>query len=321
VVTLTPVRALGNAVSLLAGLAGLILAFQALGRGQRWALWYALAVSVILLVEGLGQVLASRPAGSVTVPLGSILAAGVLLAMLSAWQRLQAFVAPSPRLNRALGVALGLSLLAPFVVPRTLAAVPDPSQATAADLDLVISMTCERGDLAIPDGPTRVDVKQAILVIDATWIRTDLLPHGLAAIVTRPDDADTGGVRLLDAEGPSWHFWAWNGEPSVVDTSTGASAGWWGSSSPSVGLLPQDIAGSFTMAIDAQAIKPGHTIRTTWHLVQGQDGEVPWPRFEVAYAHLDRFLLMGTVGCGELAQGHQVPVPLNEAPPADPFPF
>jgi hypothetical protein len=86
-------------------------------------------------------------------------------------------------------------------------------------------------------------------------------------------------------------------------------------------LLPQDIAGSFTMAIDAQAIKPGHTIRTTWHLVQGQDGEVPWPRFEVAYAHLDRFLLMGTVGCGELAQGHQVPVPLNEAPPADPFPF
>jgi hypothetical protein len=37
-----------------------------------------------------------------------------------------------------------------------------------------------------------------------------------------------------------------------------------------------------------------------------------WPLFEVAYAHLDRFLGIGTVGCGQTTLGHQAPVPLPQ---------
>jgi len=307
VAAMTPVRAMGTSVSLLAGLAGLVLAFQAIGRGQRWALWYAVAVTVLLLVEGFGQVLAPAQPASVTIPLGSILAAVVLLAVLGGWERLQAFVAPSPRLNRALGVVLGLSLLAPSVVPRALAALPDPSQATADDLELVISMTCDRGNVEIPEGPTLVDVMRATLVMDSTWNHTDFLPHGMAAIVTRPDDADTSGFRVLNLPGPDWLYWLTDTEPVIVDTRTGAKAGWWGSTSPSVALLPEDIPGSFTVAIDTEAIRPGQTIRTTWHLYQASDEAPLWPRVEVAYAHLDRFLLMGTVGCQETVRGREVP--------------
>ena len=319
VATMTPLRALGTSLSLAAGLAGLVLAFQALGRRQRWALWYAVVITVMLLVEGLVQVVAPTQPASVTIPLGSILAAVVLLAVMGGWARLQAFVAPSPRLSRALGVMLGLSLLAPLIVPRALAALPDPSQATPDNLEVVISMTCDRGSVEIPDAPTLIDRKRATLVMDTTWNHTDLLPQGMSAIVTRPDDGDTSGFRVLDLAGPDWLYWSTDNQPGIIDVRTGATAGWWGSTSPSVALLPEDIPGSFTVAIDPQAIRPGHTIRTTWHLYQSSDEAPGWPRVEVAYAHLDRFLLMGTVGCRESVRAREVP----PHPPAltEPFRF
>jgi hypothetical protein len=34
-----------------------------------------------------------------------------------------------------------------------------------------------------------------------------------------------------------------------------------------------------------------------------------WPRIEAAYVHLDRFMLLGTVGCDETVLGHAVPLP------------
>ena len=316
VATTTPLRALGSAIALLAGLAALILAFQALVRGQRWALIYAICVSLLLLVEGIGHVIAP-PQPGITVPLGAILAACVLLAARNGWAELQAFVAPSPRLNRALGVALAFSLLAPSIVPRALAALPDPSQAIAEDLELVLSMSCDRGDVAFMDGPTMPDAQRATLVIDTSWSHTDLLPYGLAGVLTHPDDADTSGLRAIH---PRPWLWSYFGEPTVVDTTTGQTAGWWGSTSPSVGLLPADVAGSLTIAIDRGAIHPGRIIRTTWLLSNaGADQEGEWPRIEVFYAHLDRFVLAGTVGCGESVRGREVSP--HQPVLTDPFPF
>lgn len=317
--TMTPLRALGSSATLAIGLTGLILAYKALGRGQRWALHYAIGTTVILLLEGIRQAIAPEQPGSIIIPLGSILAAGVLLGMLNHWRDLQSFVAPSARLNRALGVALAISLLAPAIVPRALAALPDPTQATAADLELHLSLTCDRGDVAQLNGPTLVDVQRATLVIDATWSRTDLLPHGLAGVVTRPDDGDTSAFRVVD---PATWSWVWAGAPTIVDTATGATAGWWGSTSPSVALLPTDMGGIDTVGINADAIGPNRTIRITWLLIPHSGGEVPWPRIEAMYAHLDRFLIAGTVGCGETVLGRQVPLPAQEPPAVmDPFPF
>lgn len=318
--TLTPARALGTGTALVIGLTGLVLAFQALGRGQRWALTYAIAVTVILLVEGIGQIVATAGPRSIVIPLGSILAAGVLWAALNSWQQLRAFVRPSGRLNRALCLGLSISLLAPLFVPGALAAMPDPTQATADDLRLGISMTCDRGEVSIENGPTLLDVQRATLVIDSTWSHTDLLPYGLAGVLTHPDNADTSGLRALD---PRPWLWSYTDEPTIVDTTTGQAAGWWGSTSPSVGLLPTDIAGSLTFAIDPGAIRPNRTIRATWFLSNaGDDQQAQWPRMEVFYAHLDRFLLAGTVACGETVLGRQVPPSGGApAPVLNPFPF
>jgi hypothetical protein len=67
-----------------------------------------------------------------------------------------------------------------------------------------------------------------------------------------------------------------------------------------------------TIGIDQSAIQPGQTIRATWHLFPSIDAgtSAAWPLFEVAYAHLDRFLVIGMVGCGQTTRGHQAPVPL-----------
>jgi hypothetical protein len=318
--TLTPVRALGSGASFAIGLTGLILAFKALGRAQRWALDYAIAVTAILLIEGIWQVVAPDKPGSIIIPVGAILAAGVLLSVLHNWLELKAFVAPSARVNRALGVALAISLLAPAIVPRALAAMPDPTQANATDLELRISLACDRGNVAVPDGPTLVDRQRAKVVVDMTWSHTDLLPSGLAGMVSGSDDGDTSGIRLVDPA--SVIAWAWTAETTIVDLATGAKVGRWGSTSPSVGLLPADTEGSLTIGIDREAIQLGHTIRATWLLYAAPDGSVPWPRIEAMYAHLDRFLIAGTVGCGETVLGRHVPVTDSSPPPiTDPFPF
>lgn len=316
--TLTPARALASGASLAIGLTGLVLAFQALGRGQRWALRYAVGVTSLLLVEGTIQMVAPERPGSVVVPVGSIVAAGVLLAVLRNWQELRAFVAASPRLNHALGVALAISLFAPAIVPRALAALPDPTQATAADLELRLSLMCDRGDVELLNGPTLVGVQRATLVTDMTWSHTDVLPYGLAGVFTTSQYGDTSGLRQVDSRGATVWFWDWAGEPSIVDTQTGTVAGYWGSTSPSVALLPADTAGSFTIGIDQSAIQPSQTIRAIWLLYGAREGVVPRPRIEVYYAHLDRFLLAGTVRCGETVLGRPVPFPVDEVREVDP---
>lgn len=318
--TLTPVRAIGTCLALAVGLAGLLLAFNALARGQRWALVYAIAMTTILLIEGISQVIAPEQPGSITIPIGAIIAAGVLLSVISNWLELKAYVTLSARLDRALTVALALSLLAPAIIPRALAAMPDPTQAIPTDLALRISMACDRGDVAVPDGPTLHDRQRVTVVMDMTWSHSDLLPSGLAGLVTGSDDADTAGVRVVDPAGAEAIYWNLADGQTIIDLTTGATAGYWGSSSPSVLLLPADTLGSLTIGIGPEAIKPAHTIRATWPL--DADGSLPWPRIEGMYAHLDRFLLAGTVGCGETVRGRHVPI-TDGSPPAvtDPFPF
>jgi hypothetical protein len=91
-----------------------------------------------------------------------------------------------------------------------------------------------------------------------------------------------------------------------VDLATGEDAGWWGSTSPSVALIPQDVMGSLTVAYERDAPQPGHTLRTTWRLYWADSRQTRWPRIEVFYAHLDRFLLYAQVECNGISHGVQV---------------
>ncbi len=316
----TPVRALITLVSEAFGLWAIGLALGALARGQRWALLYAIAVCVGLLAWGVESVLAT-PSGSITIPLGAILAAGVLLAVYAAWDRLKAFVAGSAPIGRKMGAVLLLSLMIPATVP-VLAALPDPTQAGPDDLAVRLSMRCDRGDVVF-DGTGNVsDVQRVTLVADMSWQRSDLLPNGVAGLFNSSGFGDSAGFRLLD-ETPDLALPTWllaNGDVSVVDLATGEQAGWFGSTASSVALLPETI-GSFTIGIAPTAIRGGHTIRATWLLTPVSDAGAAWPRIEVAYAHLDRFLLDGTVSCGETTTAHPVPLPTppSRQMPANPF--
>jgi len=317
----TPVRALGTLVAEAFGLGAMGLAIGALARGQRWALLYGIGVCVGFLAWGVESVLAT-PSGSITVPLGALLAAGVLLAVYAAWDRLQAFVAGSAPIGRKMGVVLLLSLLVPATVPPVLAALPDPTQAGPDDLRMSVSMVCDRGDVAFDGIGTASGIQRVTLVAEMSWQRSDLLPGGVAGLFHASDYGDSAGFRLLD-EAPDLPLPTWllaNGDVPVVDLATGESAGWFGSTAPSVALLPETI-GSFTIGIAPEAIRAGHAIRATWLLTPVSDAGAAWPRIEVAYAHLDRFLLEGTVSCGETTTAHQVPLPHPQPPqtPTNPF--
>jgi hypothetical protein len=215
-----------------------------------------------------------------------------------------------------------LSLLLPPIVPPALAALPDPTQAGPDDLAVELSMQCDRGDVAFDGIGTVSDRQRVTLVADMTWRRSDLLPEGVVGLFKPSDYGDSAGFRLLgdapDIPLPTWLL-ATNDVP-VVDLATGEQAGWFGSTSPSLELLPRTI-GSFTIGIAMAAVRSGHTIRARWLLTPVADTGAEWPQIEVAYAHLDRFLLEGTVSCGETTTAHPVPLTTPQSPqmPANPF--
>jgi hypothetical protein len=170
-------------------------------------------------------------------------------------------------------------------------------------------MDCGRRDSAMA-GPDR---QFARLVADISFRRGDVLPGGLAGQLERADAADAAGFRIvaplpIDVDtGGSLPAWLLEGDGvDVRVVETGEVAGWFGASARSMRLLP-DTIGSFTAGVDADRIAANRTIRITWTIVPMQDGEQPWPRAEVAYAHLDRFLIQGTIGCGERSTGAPVP--------------
>ena len=296
----TPGHLVVMTASLLLGLAGLVLAYQALERGQRWALWYGIAFAAELVLFGMISVLEAADAGSFNIPIGGFLGAGILLGVASAWDRLKAFVAGSRPIGRRLGTLLVVSLLAPLLMTPAMAAIPDPTQATADDLRLTLSVACGRGDVLETGFPPQHDVQRVTIEADMAWRRGDLLPNGFDGVVNPAQYGDTAGFRMLGSamDGPIPDWVLVHDASNVVDAATGEPAGWFGGSAPSVELLPPTI-GSFTVGIDQDAIQRGRTLRSTWLLVPSADGDQPWPIIEVAYAHLDRFLLVATAGCGE----------------------
>lgn len=306
----TPGHALLTLAVLALGLGGLAVAFQALARGQRWALWYGIAFAVELVVSGVISVVAPEVPGSVTIPLGALLGIGLLLGVRAAWDRLQAFVAGSRPIGRGLATVLVISLLGPALVSPATAAIADPTQASADDLRLLVSVQCGRGVLEELGYPTREDVQLVTIVADMAWRRADLLPNGLDGLVNPAQFGDTAGFRLQRAamDGPIPDWIVIPQDPAVVDVASGEVAGWFGSTSPSVELIP-DTIGSFTVGVDLDAIRGRRTLRATWLLAPSADAGAAWPTVEVAYAHLDRFLLVAAAGCGEIAEGRQVPLP------------
>jgi hypothetical protein len=313
----TPVHALMAVVGLGTGMLLGVLAFRALARGQRWALLYAIVVALLFVFSGARDTLFPAVPGSINIPLGAIAAALVLLATVHSWPELRAYVAHSPSLRRAMGASLVAAVALSTLLPAGLAAVPDPTQAGAADAEMRLSMTCDRRDGRDAYGAAIPEMPHMTLVVDLHWHHGDLLPGGLAGAISglfervnaSPDVTrevgDTAGWRAVGVDTFDYQF---DGQESVIDVATGATAGWFGSASPSVNMIPRsEIPGSQTVGVAPEAIRGGHTLRITWQIEGVNQGVDAHPRMEVFYAHLDRFVLEGIVGCGEAVIGHEVP--------------
>ena len=186
---------------------GLVLAFQALGRGQRWALWFAIGFAVELVVFGVISVVAASP-GTTTIPIGAVLGVGVLLGAHSAWERLRSFTAGSAPIARPLQALLGMSFVVPLLVVPVMATIPDPTQATADDLRLLVSVTCDRGEVIEPGFPSRPDVQRVRIVADMEWRRGDFFPAGLDGFFNPTGYGDTAGFRLdVESMGEAIPHW------------------------------------------------------------------------------------------------------------------
>jgi hypothetical protein len=309
--TATPLRAVvaGGSELLFTVLAALVV--QALIRGRVWAFWCSVVIALELFVSGIVNS-AGAPSGTTSVPLGTISAGIVLLSLLGSEQTVRSFFAGSPPIGERLVAVIGGLFALSLVAPMAAWLIPDPTQATAADVDMVVMMECGHAPFHVQDGPLLQNQQYANVRVDIGWRKTDLLPFGFRG----PTGGDTAGFRTIGPDGtsteeepvPSWQLLV--DAPTVNDAETGEIAGWWGSTSPSVALIP-DTIGSFTVGIDNERIRAGRTIRVSWTIAPASAGDAPWPTVEVAYAHLDRFLLVGTVDCGHrtVATPRSIPPP------------
>ena len=291
----TPVRAVLGGAFVGIGLGLSLAAYWALARGIRWALIYAVGVAGIFVISGIMQMLNPEIPGSTIIPVGAIVAGAILLAVLHGWTELEAFVAASPELRTAVAVGVAVVLFGSGLGSTVLAALPDPTQLTADDIDVELSMSCGTGAVEFASGPSNFPMRYALLTVDMSWRHGELLPAGLLGALNSTDVGDTAGWRVVDP--PEWD-WYLDAPSSVTDLATGEATGWDGSTSPSVTLLPADVAGSATVGLSPGEMHSGHVSRATWTLyTELSSAEAAWPTVEVFYAHLDRFLLEGTVTC------------------------
>lgn len=302
VATAPPLTAVAALASMVVGAGATLIAFRAVDRGQRWALWYAIWIAALFVVFGAWDALHPAQPQTVTIPLGAILGGAVLLGALGSRPALRTYMRASRPLSLAASVGIVVALIVPPTLPM-LAAGADPTQAGPDDLTLRLALACRDG--TITAGSSEYPVRRADLTISASWRRADLLPRGLAGLLASQDEtADTLGLRGGAAGGAAW---LWDEDPAIRDEVSGETAGWWGSTSPSWSLIPDDVPGGLSVAIPASAIRSGHTITVAWHLYREMQGEAgPDSGVDVFYAHLDRFVLFGSVGCNETAVAHHI---------------
>jgi hypothetical protein len=187
-VRLTPLRALVFAAGVGLQIWLGVLAYRAFGRAQRWALRYVQFTVVLVLVSGVAAIVGA-PAGSLTIPLLPFLALyGLGRAIgpgIAQWVD-----ASSRPISRKLGAVLIVAVVLGQTVPLVAPALPDPTQVSAADLDLSVSAVCTR------------DAAGLVTAMDVTaqyrWNRVDLFPYGLGG---RPDLDYADGLALLARSG------------------------------------------------------------------------------------------------------------------------
>jgi hypothetical protein len=289
--TLTPVRAIVAGFGMGAGCVVLWLASVAVARGQRWAYRVAIAVAVLMVAQGVVQLLAGP---GLQISLTGIGAAAVLLLAGSQGQAVEAWLGPPKPLPRRLGVSVALCVGLSYALGWGVAAVPDPTQIGPADVAAGAAVACGDGG---PGWDDPAAWRTVTVTVTLHWNRVDLLPRGLAY-----RDA-YGSALTFEPASPPGVFLA-NGMATIEVVEPGDApppdyeSGSWGNSVPEeVGLIDS------VRGIDHEYIAAGRTIRVTAeHLAPAEAAEEAggWPPYVlIRYYHLDRFVLWAELGCGE----------------------
>lgn len=121
----TPGRTIAFLVLTGPGIALAALAIPALVRGQRWALWYGIGVSIEFVMFGIGQLVTASP-GILTIPIGAIVGGGILLVAWAHRSELATFVSRSARFRPAVAIAFAATLVLTLIAPVILGNLATP---------------------------------------------------------------------------------------------------------------------------------------------------------------------------------------------------
>lgn len=315
-VELTPVRAALFVSAAWLVLVLDVLAFRAFGRAQRWALRYCQFVLALLLVLGAESVFAAPP-GTYTLPILGLIGLWMLRPAMGA--EMAEWVSSARPIGRVLGVALAVAVLAGYGLPFVAAAVPDPTQVSASDLDLQVSAACTRD---AGGGVTAIDVHTIV-----HWSRLDMFPYGLVsggAPEKWPDGfesgfAPSGGRNSIDLR-TAWipipsHVPTYiiSGDPQITSPN-GSVDGLLVAPAESLVALDPYVPASDGIEFTPGSLHAGWTYDVVQHLqwqnVSAQPEPTPTapvdPLVIVRYAHLDRFVVQALASCDRPGSGVQM---------------
>jgi hypothetical protein len=320
-VSWSPVRAVISAGLLLLGAVVLWLAAEGLRRRQSWAT--PVVVVNLLLQAATFFVTLFPPGGGWNISLNGIAGLILLLWLANSHVAIDAWTAGSRSVASWLQAATLTALLASAAVAVVGSSLPDPTLIGPDDLSAVASVTCAVGTADTGDTTDTADtadttdageplIPAPTVVLDVTYRRVDAWPRGL--VNSNNGWGDTIGMDVTPV-------------PAGVLVPTAIAVG--GPGSPDTPVDVSTIIGDDKVAsmlgqtvsvfdeIDSPSVvgeilgvdqRAGRTIRvtipTSVNIGDGREFDelgTPLPAMgvNIRLAHLDRFVLVARLGCGE----------------------
>ncbi len=310
--TMPPLRALCGLAAAAGTLAGTLLAYRALERRERWALWYVVAILVVAIAVGTAAAVGGGAPRTAIIPIGAIVAVILLHVLHASWGELSSYASEIAPSRALVALAFLAGIVVPVGLPPAAAALPDPTQVASSDLSLLLVVSC--GSSSTNPGAQTVSA-----VVTVTWARHDLLPRGLvgsfagqvaddpilvetvgsANMVTPPGRPDTWALYSSPPEQP------WLAPGFLPASPAGAAITLAGGPPDTLSSrnFSDALSPSYAVSVAPEQMTAGQPYTMTWTFIQ--NGPLPWPSVRVRYVHEYRFAVDANAGCGETAQGSE----------------
>jgi len=303
----TPFRLLVGAAAIAMAFCMTVLAYRAFARGQRWALVYVQVLGIGFVAEGVLEFLL-KP---VTISFLGIVSIFVLMAAFD--PKLGSWVSASRRTGKVLGVVIAASVLL-YSVPLAVVAMPDPTQASPADLSIMVRVDCTQTGGLVTSGTVTATIR---------WARTDFLPYGLRPAMSQTDELGASSTSILAFDpGPNGTPFPHNLEGGVVGTTfTLVDAETRRNADAGVTMKSWSAffdVGAFYKGIDPGTIQANHTYVASFGFISAHSGGLPDdPVFRIRYDHQGRWGVQAYATCTQPGVGQPVTTP---DPPTFPAP-